>query len=65
MKKLYLSRTDKKFLGVIGGIAEYYNVDSTLLRVFAVIIALITGIFPALLGYIVLGVIIPERPLHN
>ena len=31
-KKLYKSNTDKKIAGVCGGIAEYFNIDSTLVR---------------------------------
>ncbi|MBQ6847973.1 MAG: PspC domain-containing protein, partial [Clostridia bacterium] len=31
-KRLYKSRTDKKLDGVCGGIAEYFNIDSTLIR---------------------------------
>ena len=31
-KKLYKSSTDKKIAGVCGGIAEYFNIDSTLVR---------------------------------
>ena len=31
-KKLYKSSTDKKLAGVCGGIAEYFNIDSTLVR---------------------------------
>ena len=33
MKKLKRSRTDKQIMGVCGGLAEYFNVDSTLVRV--------------------------------
>lgn len=32
-KKLYLSSVDKKLLGVCGGVAEYFNIDPTLIRV--------------------------------
>lgn len=37
MKKLYRSRKDRKIAGVCGGIAEYFNIDSTLVRLLAVI----------------------------
>jgi len=43
MKKLYKSKTDKKFAGVIGGLAEYFEVDSTLLRVLWIPILIFTG----------------------
>ncbi|WP_431603159.1 PspC domain-containing protein [Clostridium beijerinckii] len=32
-KRLYLSATDKKLAGVCGGIAEYFGLDSTLVRI--------------------------------
>lgn len=37
MKKLYRSRRDSKFFGVCGGIAEYLGVDSTIVRLLALI----------------------------
>lgn len=39
MKKLYRSNTDKKICGVCGGLGEYFNVDSTLIRLAAVFLA--------------------------
>ena len=42
-KKLYKSSTDKKILGVCGGIAEYFEVDSTIIRIVAVLLALSGG----------------------
>lgn len=32
-KKFYLSSTDKKIAGVCGGLAEYFNIDSLIVRV--------------------------------
>lgn len=61
MKKLYISTTDKKISGVIGGIAEYFEIDSTLLRVATVILAIISGIFPVLIGYIIAVMVMPKR----
>jgi phage shock protein C len=62
MKKLYLSRTDKKIMGVCGGIAELLEVDSTIVRLITVFICLITGIFPVLIMYILAAMIIPNKP---
>lgn len=39
-KKLYKSSTDKKISGVCGGIAEYFDIDPTLVRVIAVLLIL-------------------------
>jgi len=62
MKKLYRSKTDKKLAGVIGGVAEYFDMDSTVLRLATVLLAVLTGIVPVVLAYIISVVIMPERP---
>jgi phage shock protein C len=62
MKKLYLSNSDKKIAGVCGGIAETYNIDSTLIRLAWVFIGLATAIIPALVTYIIAWIIIPQKP---
>lgn len=61
-KKLYLSQTDKKLAGVCGGIAEYFNVDSTMVRLAWVLITILSGIFPGLLAYIIAAIVIPPAP---
>ena len=38
-KKLYLSKSDKIIGGVCGGIAEYFDIDSTLVRIIIVFVA--------------------------
>jgi len=62
MKKLYRSRKNKKVGGVCGGIAEYFDLDPTLLRLGAVILIFVWG--AGLLAYIAAWAIIPERPAH-
>jgi phage shock protein C len=59
-KKLYLSATDRKIGGVCGGIAEYLGVDSTLVRVVWIILALIGG--SGVLAYLIAWLLIPRRP---
>jgi phage shock protein C len=59
-KKLYRSRTNRMIAGVAGGIAEYLNMDPTIVRIVAVLL-MFAGIgIPA---YIVGWIIIPEDPL--
>ena len=58
MKKLYRSKTDKKICGVCGGLGEYFNVDSTLIRLAAVLLAFWGG---GILAYIIAAIIIPEE----
>ncbi len=58
-KKLYRSR--KKWIaGVCGGIAEYLNLDPTIIRVLWVILSLLYGI--GVLAYIVAWIIVPKNP---
>jgi len=62
-KKLTRSRTDKKLLGVCGGIAEYLNLDPTLVRI-AFVVGVIGSGGPFVLGYLGLAFIMPkESPL--
>lgn len=62
MKRLYRSRTDKKIAGICGGIGELWQIDSTLVRLVFVIIALVTGIVPVVVGYAIAAWIIPLKP---
>ena len=70
MKKLYKSKNDRMVSGVIGGIAEYFNIDSTLLRLIYAV-TLFVGVGSPILLYIILAIVIPEpkierrRPEHN
>ena len=61
MKKLYRSKKDRKIAGVCGGLAEYFDIDATLVRLGWVILTFISGIFPFIIAYIVAAVIIPEE----
>lgn len=64
MKKLYRSRTDKKIAGVCGGLAEYFNIDATILRIIFIVL-LLPGGFPGLLPYAILWLFVPLKPLIN
>lgn len=58
-KKLYRSTQDRMVAGVIGGLAEYYQSDSSLFRLIWVLITVFTGFFPGLLIYLAAIFIIP------
>ncbi|NJC70199.1 PspC domain-containing protein [Planosporangium thailandense] len=62
-RKLYRSRTNRMVAGVCGGIAEYSNMDPTIVRVLFVVLAFFTG-GGALLAYPILWMIVPEAPLQ-
>ena len=59
-KKLYKSDTDKKIDGVCEGIAEYLNIDSTIVRLIWVLIVFAYG--SGILAYIICAIIMPNRP---
>ena len=59
-KKLYRSKKDKMIAGICGGIAEYFDVDSTLIRLLTVIFILLGG--AGFVVYIIAWIIIPETP---
>ena len=59
-KKLYRSRSKRMIAGVCGGLADYLNMDPTLVRILTVVISLFTGI-PIVL-YIVALFVVPEEP---
>lgn len=60
-KKLYRSRNDRIISGVCGGVAEYFSVDTTLIRLLWVITVLFAG--TGVLAYILCIIIIPEEPM--
>ncbi len=64
MKRLYRSRDNRVFSGVIGGIGEYLDVDPVLLRLLWVLIFISTAIIPGIVVYIIAIFVVPKRP-HN
>ena len=60
-KRLYRSR-DKVLGGVLAGLAEYFDVDTVLVRVVSVLLSLFMAGFPGLLAYIILWIAAPEKP---
>ena len=61
MKRLYRSRTDRMIAGVCGGIAEYANLDPTVVRLLWLLMTLIWG--TGLFAYIIAVIVIPEEPI--
>lgn len=57
-KRLYRSRKDKMLAGICGGLAEYFAVDPSLVRIACVLLCLYAG--TGLLVYILAAIIIPE-----
>ena len=59
MKKLFRS-SNRIFAGVCGGIAEYFDLDPTLIRVVYVILSMFSAGVPGLLVYIILMILMPN-----
>jgi phage shock protein C len=59
-KKIYRSRKDYMIAGVCGGIAEYFDIDSTLVRLLTVLIVLVGG--AGVIAYIIAWIVIPKNP---
>ncbi len=59
-KKLYKSSKNKMIDGVCAGIAEYFNIDPTIIRLGAVVLAFAGG--SAVLAYIIAAIIMPRDP---
>jgi phage shock protein C len=62
-KKLMRSRSDRKIAGVCSGLAEYLDLDISLVRILWFFIAFVSGIFPGFIAYVLAWIIIPEEPL--
>ncbi len=63
IKKLYRSRSDRYIGGVSGGLADYFNMDSNIIRVLFVVLTFFGGI--SLILYLVAFIIIPENPSQD
>lgn len=58
-KKLQRSRTDKKIFGVCGGMAKYFDVDVTIIRILFLIALLCVG--GGLIAYLICALVMPEE----
>ena len=59
-RKLYRSRTNRQVAGVCGGLAQYFNLDATLIRILFVVLAVLGG--SGLLLYAAMWIIVPNEP---
>jgi phage shock protein C len=57
-RKLYRSRSQRMIAGVCGGLADYFNIDATLVRVLFLLLAVFGG--TGLVIYIVMWIIVPD-----
>lgn len=60
-KQIYRLQSNKMIGGVCAGLAEYLDIDSTLIRLLFVAIGVLTALFPMFLFYIVAWIIMPVK----
>lgn len=58
IKKLYRSKEQRVIAGVCGGVAEYFNIDVTVVRLVAVFL-LLPGALPGFLPYVIMWIVVP------
>jgi phage shock protein C len=58
-RKLYRSRTNRQAAGMCGGLAGYFNVDATLIRVLFVLLAVLGG--SGLVLYVAMWIVVPNQ----
>lgn len=58
-KKLRRSRQNNMIAGVVGGLAEYYDIDVTVLRIIYVLVSIFSAAFPGIIVYLILWAIMP------
>ena len=60
MKKLYRSKSDRLLVGVCAGVAEYFNIDPTVVRVIWAVASVFA--FAGVIAYVACAFVIPEKP---
>ena len=59
-KRLTRSNTDRMVAGVCGGVAEYFDVDPTMVRLAYVVTMCLTAFIPGLVAYVILAFVVPK-----
>ena len=59
-RELYRSRSNRQVAGVCGGLAQYFNLDATLIRILFVVLAVLGG--SGLVLYVAMWIIVPNEP---
>ncbi len=59
-RKLYRSRSDRRLVGVCGGLAQFFSLDPTLIRVLFVVLAVLGG--SGIVIYLAMWAMVPNQP---
>ncbi|MBS0431094.1 MAG: PspC domain-containing protein [Proteobacteria bacterium] len=55
------SRRNRMIAGVVGGMADYFGLDPSLLRIVYVLVSIFSAAFPGILVYIIMWILVPEE----
>ena len=61
MKRLVLKQRDRKLAGLCAGIADYLDVDVTVVRLIVLTVIIMTGVIPGLFAYLIAAAITPKE----
>ncbi len=61
MKKLFKDSQTKMICGVCSGLAQYFNIDPTLVRIIWVLVSLITCGIIGIIAYVIFALILPDK----
>jgi len=60
-KRLKRSEAERMIAGICGGLAKYFTVDPTILRVLFVLLTIFTAVVPGIVSYIIMWIIVPKE----
>jgi phage shock protein C len=63
--RLTRSRSDRKIAGVCAGLAQYFDLDVTLVRILCIFLTLATGVCPGIVTYLLAWILVPSEPELN
>ncbi len=61
-KRLYRRRKGRKLLGVLGGLADFFGLDPSLVRISYVVITFFTLCIPGIVLYLTMAFVVPVEP---
>lgn len=64
-KRLYKSKENKVFLGVMGGVGEYFDIDPVLFRVAFIGLTIAGAILPGIIAYLLMSMVMPSGPENH
>ena len=60
-KRLFRSKNDRMLAGICGGIAQYMDVDPTIVRLIFALASFFTVVFPGVLIYLIMWIVVPKE----